>query len=201
MDFWIHIGKIALSLFILMDAVGNVPIFISILKNCAPKKQKKIIFRELLIALAVIMVFAFLGEFLLSALGITHDTVMISGGIILFLIALKMIFPNKNSEENTSKLRKEPLIVPLAIPLIAGPAVLAAIMIYAKQEGNLVTIPALILAWAASTAILLASALIRKLLGDRGILACERLMGIILTLISIQMFLEGIKVYVNRCGP
>ncbi len=199
MDQLLRIFKLAFSLFILMDSIGNIPIFISILKNTPPKRQRAIIFRELLIALGVIIAFAFLGEFLLSLLAVSQETVMISGGIILFLIAIKMIFPSKADPEHEASVDKEPLIVPLAIPLVAGPAVLATVMIYAKHEGDLITLPAIIIAWAASTGILLSSLFIRKMLGERGILACERLMGLILTLISVQMFLEGTKMYVDKC--
>lgn len=193
-----NIFKIAFSLFILMDPIGNVPIFISVLKDTPVKRQRTIIFRELLIALAVIVMFYFVGDFLLTALSVTQDAVMISGGIILFLIAIKMIFPSKDDMEENRIRDKEPLIVPLAIPLVAGPAALAAVMIYSKQESSVTTISAIVLAWAASTLILLSSLFIRKLLGSRGIIACERLMGLILTLISVQMFLQGVTYYLNN---
>jgi multiple antibiotic resistance protein len=91
---------------------------------------------------------------------------------------------------------KEPFIVPLAVPLLAGPAVLAAVMLYAHQEENeWITIGAIILAWLASTLILLSATFLRKVLGDRGLIACERLMGLLLILISVQMFLGGIHLF------
>jgi multiple antibiotic resistance protein len=192
------IFKIAFSLFILMDPIGNVPIFISILKDIDPKRQRAIIFRELVIALIIIVAFYFLGDILLTALGVTQDAVMISGGLILFLIAIKMIFPTENDLETHHKKEKEPLIVPLAVPLVAGPAILAAVMIYSKQESTLTSVTGIIIAWAISTLILLSSLFIKKLLGTRGIIACERLMGLILTLISVQMFLHGITFYLNN---
>lgn len=190
------IFKIALSLWILMDPIGNIPIFISVLKDVDHKKQKLIILRELLIALAIIIAFYFVGDFLLSALGVTQDSVMISGGLILFLIAIKMIFPVEEVEEKQKK-EKEPFIVPLAVPLVAGPAILAAVMIYSKQVSTFTTISAIIIAWIGSALILLPSLFIRKLLGPRGIIACERLMGLILTLISVQMFLHGIHYFIT----
>lgn len=192
-----RILTLAFSLFILMDPVGNIPIFIAVLKDIPPKRQRFVILRELLIALGVIITFNFLGEFLLSLLGVTEGSVMISGGIILFLISLKMIFPVEGEESGETFQKEEPLIVPLAIPLVAGPAVLAAVMIYSKQETPLTSISAIILAWAASVAILLPSLFIRRALGTRGIAACERLMGLVLTLISVQMFLEGLKLYAH----
>ncbi|MES2345680.1 MAG: MarC family protein [Chlamydiota bacterium] len=181
-----------------MDPIGNVPIFVSVLKNVKSKRQCAIIFRELVIALIIIISFYFIGDFLLSALSVTEDAVMISGGIILFLIALKMIFPTEQDLKTDHVKGKEPFIVPLAVPLVAGPAILAAVMIYSKQESNLINITAIILAWVVSTLILLASLFIRKLLGERGIIACERLMGLILTLISVQMFLRGVTYYLNH---
>jgi len=188
--------SIALSLFILMDSFGNVPIFIALLKQSTPKEQKRIILRELCIALGAILVFFFAGNPLLNLLHISPCSVSIAGGIILFMIAIKMIFPVKPS--TTESLTKDPLIVPLAIPLVAGPAVFAAVMIYARQSPNLwVPFLGILLAWAATTVVLLGSGFLRDLLGKRGLIACERLMGLLLTLISVQMFLQGITLYTH----
>ncbi len=188
--------SMAFSLFLLMDPIGNIPLFISALKEVPSKRQFQIILRELLIALCIMVGFHFVGDMLLTALHVTQYAVLISGGIVLFLIALKMIFPSKIDVE--VPVAKEPFIVPLAIPLVAGPAVLAAIMLYARQEPQtFLTLAAIVIAWAISTVILLTSALLNKILGKRGILACEKLMGLILTMISIQMFLEGIAQYIQ----
>lgn len=189
---------IAFNLFILMDSIGNIPIFIAILKEVPPRRQRIIILRELLFALALIILFNFLGDLLLDLLGISQDSVMIAGGIILFLIALKMIFPAKHDYASENKPGKEPFIVPLAVPLIAGPAVLASVMLYARHETVAVILSAIILAWIATTVILLSSSFLKKVLGSRGITACERLMGLLLTLIAVQMFLQGITVYLEK---
>ncbi len=181
----------AFALFLLMDPIGNIPLFIAILKDIPRKRQTQIILRELLIALVIMVLFNYLGDFLLSALQVTQYSILISGGIILFLIALKMIFPTKNDAELNPTGEKEPFIVPLAIPLVAGPAVLAAIILYSKT-GSGPTIVAIIAAWIVSTLILLSSSFLNKIMGRRGILACERLMGLILTMVAIQMFLEGL---------
>lgn len=186
------------SLFLLMDSVGNVPLFISILKGIPQKRQLVIIFRELLIALLVMITFHFVGDALLSALQIQEYAVLISGGIILFLLSLKMIFPSVKDPDTDIK-DKEPFIVPLAIPLVAGPAVLAAIILYARQQPEAyITITAIVLAWAISTIILLSSAFINRVLGSRGILATERLMGLILTMMSVQMFLKGFGQFLEK---
>lgn len=185
------------SLFLLMDSIGNIPLFIALLKEYPRTRRLQIIFREMLIALLIMVAFHYLGDTFLSALSIKPYAVLISGGIILFLIALKMIFPTKHDDSSLPK-DKEPFIVPLAIPLVAGPAVLAAIMLYARQNiSSLTTIAAIILAWGLTTLILLSSTFLNNLLGKRGIIACERLMGLLLTMMSVQMFLQGISEFLH----
>lgn len=182
--------SLAFTFFLLMDPIGNVPLFVSMLGKYTPARQRRIIVRELLIALVVIMLFNFIGNELLNFLHVEQDTVLISGGIILFIIALKMIFPN---EEASLSHKGEPYIVPLAIPLVAGPAILAAVMIYTHRVNNTVQmLLAILISWSASLIILLLSTWLKKFLGERVLTALERLMGLILTLLSVQMFLEGI---------
>ncbi len=191
--------SIAFSLFLLMDAIGNIPFYISFLKHVDIKRRPRVIFREMLIALFVILIFVFAGEGLMTFLNVRCDTIQIAGGIILFLICLKMIFPPSHSPNDELPHEIEPFIVPLAVPLIAGPSVLAAVMIYSQQELHLGTmILAVILAWIASLVILLSSSWFQSFLGWRGIVALERLMGLILTLIAVQMFLTGISSFVSN---
>jgi multiple antibiotic resistance protein len=186
--------SMSLALFLLMDPIGNIPLFIAFLKNIPAKRQRKIILRELFIALFIILLFWSLGEPLLSFLKVGMPTILISGGIILFLIALKMIFPSARDEKIEFSRDREPFIVPLAVPFVAGPAVLASVMLYSGQgEKAWVCVGAIVLAWFVSTFILLGSNWLRHLLGEKGIIACEKLMGLILTLIAVQMFLEGLK--------
>ena len=191
--------SIAFSLFLLMNSIGNVPLFITFLKGVDPKRHSFIIFRELMIALGIIVLFTFLGEALMDFLHVSNDTLQIAGGIILFLICLRMIFPSEKVSNEPTTQDNEPFIVPLAIPLVAGPAVLASVMIYARQKNNTpVMIGAILLAWAASLLVLLTSSILKRVLGWRGIVAIERLMGLILTLIAVQMFLSGIKSFLAR---
>lgn len=190
---------IAFSLFLLMDPIGNIPFYISFLKGLDPKRQRVVIFREMLIALLIIILFTFIGDGLMGFLHIQNDTVQIAGGVILFLLCLKMIFPPPHDSHENLPHDSEPFIVPLAVPLVAGPAVLAAVMIYAKQENNsFIMMGAIAIAWAASLIILLGSSYLKKILGWRGILAMERLMGLILILISVQMFLSGLSAFMQR---
>lgn len=196
-----NIFYIAFSLFLLMDSIGNIPLYISFLKNVPAKRQRIVILREMTIALAIIILFNFLGEGLMEFLHIQNDTVQIAGGVILFILCLKMIFPPPHDPNESLPHDMEPFIVPLAVPLVAGPAVLAAVMIYSKQENSsFVMLSAIILAWAASLIILLGASFLKKILGWRGIVAMERLMGLILILIAVQMFLSGLSSFVQRQG-
>lgn len=188
------IFSIAFSLFLLMDSIGNIPFYLSFLKKVPAKRHPYIICRELLIALFVIITFNFVGDGLMRFLDVKIDTVQIAGGIILFLICLKMIFPQHHDRNETLPYEDEPFIVPLAIPLVAGPSVLAAVMIYTRQEqSNQVMIGAILMAWTATLIVLLLSTFLKKILGGKGIMALERLMGLVLALISIQMFLNGVS--------
>ncbi|MGB7978868.1 MAG: MarC family protein [Chlamydiales bacterium] len=191
--------SIAFALFLLMDSIGNIPFYISFLKGLDPRRQRYVICRELLIALFIIILFTFVGDGLMQFLHIESDTIQIAGGIILFLLCLKMIFPPPHDPNESIAHDSEPFIVPLAVPLVAGPAVLAAVMIYAKQEeDSLIMVGAILIAWLSSLVILLASSFLKQVLGWRGIVALERLMGLVLILISVQMFLSGISAFISR---
>ncbi len=194
MDSWLTVFSLAFSLFLLMDPLGNVPLFIALLKELKPARQRVIILREMVIALLVIILFSFIGDLLLDLLKVQYYTIMISGGIILFLIAIRMVFPQPK-EKNGTDYGKEPLVVPLAIPLVAGPAVLAAVILYSHKYEALTSVLGIVIAWIFSTLILLSATSLKRVLGPRGILACERLMGLLLTLIAVQLFMEGMTAY------
>lgn len=191
----------AAMLFLIMDPLGNLPIFMSILKQVDPKRRRKILIRELLIALVIMLLFLFAGNFILSFLSLDQESVSISGGIILFLIAIRMIFPSPGGVMGLHN-GEEPLIVPMAIPLVAGPSILAALLLMAHQEPlrMMEWTLALFLAWVPTTLILLFSQFFHRVLGERGLTAMERLMGMILVMISVQMFLNGIGNYLNHLG-
>lgn len=185
---------LTLTLFLLMDAVGNVPIFLSILRKIKPERQRIIIFRELIIALFIIIAFYFIGNYLLALLNITQEAVLISGGVILFVIGLKLVFPKNNGSHKDEEQKEEPFLVPLAVPLVAGPATLATVMLYSHQKiSTWLVMGAILIAWFATTVILLAAPSLKRVLGDRGIAACERFTGLILIMLSIQMFLNGLQ--------
>lgn len=188
----------AMTLFFVMDSLGNIPIFLSILKNYSPNAQTRIIFRECCIAFVVLLMFLFFGDYLMKGLGLTTPALSVAGATVLFLISLKMIFPGDKSSQPEEQ-EEEPLVVPLAIPLTAGPSAMATILLFKANpsRGTLSLFIAILIASVASTLILLSSRYLMRLLGNRGLVAVERLMGMILTVIAVQMFLSGIAAYLK----
>lgn len=186
-------------LFMVIDPFGNVPFFVSALKDVEPARRRRVIIRELLIAYAVMVLFLFLGQSFLRVVGISGPALTIAGGVILFLIALRMVFPirGRNAQE---ELDGEPFIVPLAIPYIAGPSVLAVELLLMSNEPArwLVWLLAITAAWAGTAVIVLFGSQVADRLGSRGLIAIERLMGMILVAIAIQMFLTGADMYFGR---
>lgn len=183
--------NIASSLFLIMNAVGQIPLFLAILSPYSPSKQKFLIFREMLIALGVLIVFTFFGESVLFYLGITHSVIGMAGGILLFLVSLDMVFPKEKDIEALTKF--EPMVVPLAIPVITGPGAITMSMTFAGQTNSpLFVACAILVAWIPSVLILVFSPYIQKYLGDKGMQAVERLGGMLVILIAIQMFSSGV---------
>lgn len=188
---------LSLTLFLLMDSIGNVPIFLSVLKKIKPERQRKIIFRELILALIIIVAFFFIGDYILGLLQISQEAVTISGGVILFIIGIKLVFPKK-TDQTVDENASEPFLVPLALPLVAGPATLATVMLLSHERvSNSLVLGAIFIAWAATTIILIAAPSLKRILGDRGLTACERLTGLILIMLAIQMFLNGFQDFLN----
>lgn len=181
---------LALSLFLVLNALGNVPVFVGLLAKYGEKKQRKIITRELLIALFILVLFNFFGEEVLIWMGISQMSVGIAGGTLLLLIALGMIFPHPQDHAETHS--NEPLIVPLATPIIAGPGAISTVMIYAEHVGNpWLMLAVILIAWLPTFLILLASSHIKHWLGKRGLLACQKLGGMLISLIAVQMICTG----------
>lgn len=182
-------------LFLIMDPVGRLKAFLQHLGGIPQQRQRSIIIREFVIALAVILFFNFVGEYIFNFLDISDVTVYLASGIILFLVSIKILFPRSDDSE-MQKPAGEPLLVPLAIPMIASPALLATVMLFAQTETSVVSmITAILIAWALSVAILLSSKQLIWLLGSSGVTACEKLMGMVLVLLSVQRFMEGVLLF------
>jgi multiple antibiotic resistance protein len=176
--------------FLIMDPLGNIPIFMSVMKDVDPARKLKITFRELLIAYFVLLIYLFFGRYLLEILNLTNEAISISGGIILFLIAIRMIFPRPEGMFGNEP-EGEPLIVPLAIPAVAGPSIMAVLMLMSTTTPTLMLFFCLSLAWLASSLILLAATPLNKFLGERSLTAIERLMGMLLVMMAVQMMLTA----------
>jgi multiple antibiotic resistance protein len=185
-------------LFLIMDPLGNIPLFLSLLKNVAPERRRLVLIRELIIALVVLFIFLFSGKYLLSALQLKAESVSIAGGIVLFLIGIRMIFPSRDGVFG-GDVDAEPFIVPMAIPAVAGPSTMAAVMLLANgNPGRTVDWSiALFLAWLATSILLISSTYLYRWLGHSVLVALERLMGMLLVALSVQMFLDGIVAYVK----
>ncbi|WED21754.1 YhgN family NAAT transporter [Vibrio sp. JC009] len=189
----------ATMLFLIMDPLGNLPVFLSILKQFDAKRRRIILIRELLFALVILLAFLFGGQTILSFLHVEPETLNISGGIILFIIAIRMIFPQPGGITGLAA-GEEPYIVPMAVPMIAGPSVMATLLLLSSQYPDQMTdwVAALLIAWGASVVIFMFNSLFFKLLGEKGLKAVERLMGLLLIMISTQMFLNGVSEYLGR---
>ncbi len=186
----------ALLLFLIMDPIGNVPVFLSLLKDLSPKRRRIVLARELLIALFTLLAFLYGGTLLLEALHLRQESVSIAGGIVLFLIGVRMIFPPKEGIFGPSH-GGEPMIFPMAIPGIAGPSAMAMLMLLGHEHpGRTVdwTI-ALLAAWSATAVVLFAATLLFRWLGESVLGALEKLMGMLLVAISVQMLLDGFSAF------
>ena len=188
----------ALLLFLILDPLGNIPVFLGLLKPLPEARRRIVLARELVIALVVLLAFMWGGKYVLEAMHLRQESVSIAGGIVLFLIGLKMIFPSAEGMFGEVP-EGEPFIVPLAVPLFAGPSTLAAVLLLERsaQGQTLPLLLAVTIAWALSGAILLAAPFFYRVLRQRGLIAMERLMGMLLVMISVQMLLDGALRYLS----
>ena len=196
----ITIVSACITLFLVLDAPGNVPFFLSILKDVPPKRRRWVMVRELLIALAVLIAFLVGGRELLSVMQLRQEAISIGGGVVLFLIAIKMVFPPRDGGGIFGPVGQgEPFIVPLAIPGVAGPSAMATLLLLTSaQPGREVEWGvALLVAWLATAVILLASTWLFKYIGESVLAALERVMGMLLIALAAQMILGGIEAYLR----
>lgn len=191
------IGTAVLLMFIL-DPFGNVPLLLAILKGVDEKRKKTIIIRESFFGLVILLLFFFFGETFLNIFHLETASVTIAGGVIFFVIALKMIFPGEKGNVALFGV-EDPFMVPIAIPLIAGPSALATIMIMTKSysENFWELFASVLLAWSCSTFILYMSPVLYKILREKGLSALEKLMGMLLLMLAVQMFVDGIRAFIN----
>lgn len=179
---------------LIMDPLGNVPLFLAALRHTAPERRRRVIVRELLIALGVMLLFLFGGRGFMRLFHIESSALTVAGGAILILIALRMIFPTPERNLREPVTEDEPFIVPLAVPYVAGPSLLA--MEIVLVSGNPDALPSylisLVVAWLVSALVLYFSDGLHRVLGEKALVAVERLMGMVLVIIATQMTLEGV---------
>lgn len=192
----------AATLLLILDPFGNLPLFNAILGRVPVERRRSVLIREVVIAYGILMFFLLVGTPLLTFLGLEQSSLSLAGGILLFLIAIGMVFP-RSGVHATMEGEEEPFIVPLATPFIAGPSGIAFILLLVSRE------PARLVEWvvavtaasAACAGILISGERILRLLGARGMRAVERLMGMLLILIAVQMVMNGLSLYFGARGP
>ncbi|QQC63438.1 MarC family protein [Paraburkholderia ginsengisoli] len=187
-------------LILITDPLGNIPIFISCLRSVAPERRTIVILREVAIAFAILLIFMVLGQSFLRMMSLSDQSLRIGGGIVLFLIALRMVFPHPDGPFGGDARGGEPLIVPLAIPALAGPSALATVMLLTSQApGKMFEwIGALTVTMIVCAIVLMLAERIQTWLGERTMAAFERLMGLVLVAISVEMMLGGIRSFVQH---
>jgi MarC family membrane protein len=186
-------------LLLVIDPFGNVPVVTATLSASDPARRRRVVLRECVIAYAILLAFMLGGRTFLEWLQLSEESLAIAGGIILFLIALRMVF--RHPEGLFGELPgSEPFIVPLAVPSIAGPSALATVMLMASRDPSHLAewVAALTAAMAVTTIVLLGAPYLTRVLGERGMVAAERLMGLVLTALAVQMLLNGIRAFVTR---
>lgn len=186
--------SIVLTLLLVMDPVGNIPLFLTALRPVAPARRTFVVLRESGFALVILLVFLVIGRGLLDVLHVTADALAVGGGVVLLLIAIKMVFPTPEGLHEA--VLGEPFLVPLAVPYLAGPSMLATeILLVSTSPSGLMWYhaAAVVVAWLVSTGVLASAGWLQRYLGDRVLTALERLMGMVLVIIAVQMMLTGLK--------
>ena len=188
----------ALLLFLVIDPFGNLPFVLAVIGEASAARYRRIIFREVLLAFLVLLVFALVGERILGFLNIEQASLAVAGGVILFLISLKMIFHSATDIFDESY-GNDPFLVPIAVPSLAGPSAITAVMLLGTQQhlGLVNLILALVLVFAATCAIILPGRRISTYLGQRGVHALGKLMGLLLNLVAVNMILAGVKAFMS----
>lgn len=201
---WESVFQSTLALYLIMDPLGNAPVVQNLLNEQPVRRRTPILIRELVLVLVLLLIFFLAGKEILGYMGLHKEALNISGGIMLLLIAVGMVFPHAQLIESPEShhQKHEPFLVPIGIPLIVGPAAISYVMIMAAQqagsEGWLGALIGLVCAWAATAATMLGSRYLLDRLGDRGSIVLTRLMGTLLVLIAVQMCLNGITDYINH---
>ncbi len=187
-------------LLLVTDPIGNIPIFAGALKHVKPQRRPWVIVREVFIAFVLLLTFMFVGERFLQVMNLSAMSLQLGGGVILFLIALRMVFPPAPAAQAAPAEVNEPLVVPLAVPAIAGPSALATVLLFVSQapQRQWEWVAALCVTMVVCALVLVLAERIQRVAGDRLVSALERLMGLVLVALSIEMMLRGIQVFAKQ---
>lgn len=182
-------------LLLITDPLGNIPVFVNSLRAVPPERRSRVILREVLIAFGLLLSFMFVGQSFLKAMSLSDVSLQIGGAVVLFLIALRMVFPPPPPPQDSLVPLAEPLIVPLAIPALAGPSAMATVLLLVSQapERRMEWVAALTVTMAVCAVVLLLAERLQRVVGLRVVSAFERLMGLILVSISVEMLIRGLK--------
>lgn len=183
-------------LLLVLDPLGNLPVFIAVLKSVPVERRRRIVAKECLIAFAILLLFMGMGKTFLDVIHLSERSLEVAGGVILFMVAIRMVFPGPTGIFGDMGDR-EPFIFPLAIPLIAGPSAMATVLVLAsRQPGRLLEWgAALTCAMVVSALVLLSADRLHRLMGDSVVSGIEKLMGLILAAIAVEMILAGVQRY------
>lgn len=197
MDLYSNLISTALVLLIIIDPFGNVPILMSVLRSVPEAVRRRVIFRELVVGLAILLLFLFFGRAFLDLFHLQTEAVTIAGGVILFIIALRLIFPTKGQSVYGGE--GEPFVVPIAMPMIAGPSALATLMVIGQGAQGALWMPALsvLLAWSVALCTFMSAPWLFRVLKEKGLQALERLMGMILLIMAVQQFINGLSALIK----
>jgi MarC family membrane protein len=184
-------------LLLVLDPIGSLPVFISVMRNVVPERRARVALRESALAFGVLVLFMLTGQWFLTLMRLSERSLEVAGGVILLIIAMRMIFASGGEIYASDGQGREPLIFPLAVPLLAGPSAMATVLLLASRQPErlLAWIGALTVAMLVSAAVLLGADRIRKWIGTSMVSAIEKLMGLVLTAIAVEMILAGLRRY------
>ncbi len=186
----------AITLFIVLDSFGMIPLALSMLANFPVKRQIIIIIRELVLALILLVIFYFLGASILNFLGASQSDLQICSGAVLSIISMNMVFKHESESES---LKTEPLLVPICTPLISGPSALATVILINAQSTNIaIDLLMIIVAWIASAIILVCGIACGQFIPKKILPAVVKLMGLLLAIIAAHSLCSGLTHYFGK---
>lgn len=185
-------------LLLVLDPFGSLPLFVATMRRVAPERRVRVALRESLIAFGILVAFMFGGRGFLELMHLSERSLEVAGGVILLLISMRMVFGGDgHAPEEASAIDAEPMIVPIAVPMMAGPSALATVLLLVSRQPERIGqwVGALAVGVAVCGLVLVAAERIRQVIGDPMVSAVEKLMGLVLSALAVEMILAGLKRY------